>query len=113
MKKYLLGICAIALAIAFSNFTVYTNNSKIKAKYENYSPTVRFFDAVSSTWSSTDEDILDAITSSGCPDGTAAVCATFYDINHLNFDQSGAVTSIKTDPLTGQPYLPDVTRKYN
>jgi hypothetical protein len=105
MKKYLLGTIAIVLAISFVTLSAFSESRK-KVTYE---PTVRFFQ--SGTWSSSDETLTDAEVSSGCPNGTAAECARFYDINHLNLTTNPI--TVKTDPMTGQPYQPDEILKYD
>ena len=105
MKKYLLGTIAIVLAISFVTLSAFSESRK-KVSYE---PTVRYFQ--SGTWSSSDELLSDAEVSSGCPFGNASECASFYDINHLNLT-SNPIT-VKTDPMTGQPYQPDEILKYD
>ena len=105
MKKYLLGICAVVLAIAFTAFSSFKENTK----KSNYDITVRYLQG--SSWSSTNELLPDAQTSSGCPEGAAAICAEFYDINHLNFSGS-TVTGIKNMPGSSDPYPPDAVLRY-
>jgi hypothetical protein len=104
MKKYLLGIVAIVMAISFVTLSAFSENRK-STKLE---PTVRFFQ--SGVWSTSNESLSTAEVSSGCPDGTGQECARFYDINHLNLTTSPI--TVKTNPVTMQPYDPDLILDY-
>ena len=82
MKKYLLGIFAAIMAIAFSAFTVSSSNPKTGSldtyvwhKY-NAAGTVELSPIV--TYTGTADG---AKTAFGCPDGTSVNCASAYDLD--------------------------------
>jgi hypothetical protein len=106
MKKYFMGMGAIAFAIAFITLSSFRENPG----KSNSEITVRFVQNAS--WSTSDELLSDAELSSGCPEGVEEICAEFYDINHLNFSGSN-VSGIKNMPGTTDPYPPDAVLRYN
>lgn len=82
MKKYLLGIFAIVLAIGFSSFTV--NNSKKTPQNEvtfrwhqyNAAGTAELFPVVM-----VEGDEAFARQQFECPDGSLKICARAYDLD--------------------------------
>jgi hypothetical protein len=105
MKKYVLGIVAILLAVSFTTLSAFSESRK----REKAEQTVRFFK--DGAWSTVNETLTDAVQTSNCPDEGGIECARFYDINHLNLT-SNPIT-VKTNPATMQPYDPDLILRYD
>jgi hypothetical protein len=102
MKKYLLGLFAIAIAIGFSAFTAKSSHRQAKNENQLY-----YFDWVQNSPSITYdgfEFVADVESQTGCDNATSTLCARGYTLGQL---------ANQSDPSQGPANINTYTTQVN